>query len=151
MTRRRDLGFTLLEAIVALVLLTTAGLALFSWINNGFDSLQRIERANAIAAAEINALEFMRNINPASRPEGNVRLGELNLTWRAQPITEQRSNRGDTGDPGIFTVALYETELVLDAPPAFEKHRLVLRQMGFTRMAPLEEGAQAAPSAPVRR
>ncbi|MFN7475909.1 MAG: prepilin-type N-terminal cleavage/methylation domain-containing protein [Burkholderiales bacterium] len=42
--RRGDFGFTLLEAIVALVLLTTAGLALFSWINNGFDSLQRIER-----------------------------------------------------------------------------------------------------------
>ncbi len=151
MKRRRDLGFTLLEAIVALVLLTTAGLALFSWINNGFDSLQRIERANAIAAAEVNALEFMRNINPASRPDGNIRLGEVNLTWRAKPITEERTNRGDTGDPGIFKVSLYETELVLDAPPTFEQHRLVLRQMGFTRMTPIEEGAQAVPPAPVRR
>ncbi|MFN7219187.1 MAG: prepilin-type N-terminal cleavage/methylation domain-containing protein [Burkholderiales bacterium] len=149
--RRGDFGFTLLEAIVALVLLTTAGLALFSWINNGFDSLQRIERSNAIAAAEINALEFMRNINPAARPEGNVRLGEVTLSWRAQPVTEPRTNRGDTGDPGIFTVTLYDTEVLLDSPPAFEQHRLSLRQMGFTRMAPLEEGVQPAPPAPVRR
>lgn len=152
--RRAIRGFTLLEAIVALVLLTTAGLALFSWINNGFDSLQRIERANAISTAEINALEFMRNVNPAARPEGNVRLGDVALTWRALPISEPRSNRGDTGDPGVFIVTLYETEITLDSPPAFEKHRLSVRQMGFTRMTSVEEGVQAtqaAPPGPVRR
>ncbi|MCA3034435.1 MAG: type II secretion system protein, partial [Rhodocyclaceae bacterium] len=51
-------GFTLLEAIVALVLLSTAGLVLFSWINASFDGLARIEQSNARAAAELNAMEF---------------------------------------------------------------------------------------------
>jgi general secretion pathway protein I len=144
---QRQRGFTLLEAIVALVLLTTAGLALFSWINAGFDSLQRIERANRLAAAEINALEFMRNINVMDKPEGRASLGNVEMRWRATQVTAPRPNVGDTREASVFVVALYDTQIVLDAPPQIENHVFVVRQMGFSRGADPNDGvANSTPS-----
>ncbi|MCA3019559.1 MAG: type II secretion system protein [Rhodocyclaceae bacterium] len=133
-------GFTLLEAIVALVLLSTAGLVLFSWINASFDGLARIEQSNARAAAELNAMEFMKTVNPMQQPEGQTQLGEVQLKWRAKPITELVPNRTDNRDPGPFTVALYETEVSLDGRPNMQPYTITLRQMGYLRsMADLEE------------
>ncbi|MFM7460600.1 MAG: type II secretion system protein J [Burkholderiales bacterium] len=137
-------GFTLLEAIVALVLLSTAGLVLFSWINASFDGLARIEQSNARAAAELNAMEFMKTVNPMQQPEGQTQLGDVQVKWRAKPITELVANRTDNRDPGPFTVALYETEVSLDGRPNMQPYTIKLRQMGYVRsMADLEDSPNA--------
>ncbi len=130
---KRASGFTLLEAIVALVILTTAGLALFSWINASFDSLQRIEFNNARAAAEINALEYLRNINPMERPEGEAVLGDVAMQWRARAVSDLKPNMTDAQTPGPFMVALYETEVSLEALPRLPRYTFTLRQMGYQR------------------
>ena len=135
-------GFTLLEAIVALVLLSTAGLVLFSWINASFDGLARIEQSNARATAELNAMEFMKTVNPMQQPEGQIQLGEVQVKWRAKPITDLVPNRTDSREPGPFTVALYETEVSLDGRPNMQPYTIKLRQMGYVRsMADLEDEA----------
>jgi general secretion pathway protein I len=148
-------GFTLLEAVVALVLLSTAGLVLFSWINASFDGLQRIEQSNARAAAELNAMEFMKTVNPMQQPEGQIQLGEVQVKWRARPITELVANRNDSREPGPFTVALYETEVSIDGRPNMQPYTITLRQMGYLRsMAELEESSPlsaGSPQAPGKR
>ena len=128
-------GFTLLEAIVALVILTTAGLALFTWINASFDSLHRIEFNNNRAAAEINALEFLRTINPMERPEGETVLGAVTVRWRARLVGDIRPNLTDGQTAGPFMVGLYETEVELAAPPQLPRYTLKVRQMGYQRLA----------------
>ncbi|MBC7622412.1 MAG: type II secretion system protein [Aeromicrobium sp.] len=148
-------GFTLLEAIVALVLLSTAGLVLFSWINASFDGLNRIEQSNARAAAELNAMEFMKTVNPMQQPAGQIQLGEVQVKWRAKPLTDLVANRNDSREPGPFTVALYETEVSLDGRPSMEPYTIKLRQMGYLRsMADLEESSPTSagsPQAPGKR
>lgn len=141
-------GFTLLEAIVALVLLTTAGLALFSWMNASFDGLNRIEQSNARAAAELNALEFMKTVNPMERPDGQIKLGQVDLKWRARQLSPPVQNRTDARDPGPFSVAMYEVELTLEDRPKIEPYRIVLRQMGYRRLYPVgdESGGGITPS-----
>ncbi len=126
-------GFTLLEAIVAVVLLSTAGLVLFSWINASFDSLNRIEVSNARAAAELNAMEFMKTVNPMEQPTGRVKLGEIEMNWRATPVGEPVQNRTDTREPGPFMVAMYQIEVSLDGRPRLEPYAIQLRQMGYRR------------------
>jgi general secretion pathway protein I len=146
--RGRQRGFTLLEAIVALVLLTTAGLTLFSWINASFESLDRIEQSNVRAAAERNALEYLRTINPMARPEGRIVLGTTQMTWRAKQLAPATSNMLDTLAPGPFSVAMYEVEVGLDSPPLLVGHRFVVRQMGFSRLSFSDEEATPPPARP---
>lgn len=147
---RYSRGFTLLEAIVALVLLTTAGLALFSWMNASFDGLNRIEQSNARAAAELNALEFMKTVNPMERPDGQIKLGQVDLKWRARQLVQPVQNRADTREPGPFSVVMYEVELTLEDRPKIEPYTIVLRQMGYRRLYPVgdESGGGISPSPP---
>ncbi len=128
-------GFTLLEAIVALVILTSAGLALFSWINASFDALNRIEYNNAKAAAEINAMEYLKTVNPMERPAGEVVLGDVSVRWSARPISDVAPNMTDGQTAGPFIVALYETEVSLAAEPRLPRYSFVVRQMGYQRSA----------------
>jgi general secretion pathway protein I len=130
-------GFTLLEAIVALVILTTAGLALFSWINASFDSLNRIEVNNTQAAAEINALEYLKTVNPMLRPDGETKLGEITMRWRARAVSDVRPNLTDAQTLGQFVVALYDTEVEL--VPSQPSYRFKVRQMGYQRNGTDEE------------
>ncbi|NJR71862.1 MAG: type II secretion system protein [Gammaproteobacteria bacterium] len=134
LVNNRVSGFTLLEAIVALVLLTTAGLALFSWINASFDALNRIETNNARAAAEINALEYLKTVNPYDRPEGEEKLGEVTMRWRARAVTDIKPNITDALTPGSFVVALYDVEVTLESPPTLARYRFNVRQMGYKRV-----------------
>jgi general secretion pathway protein I len=130
---KRPYGFSLLEALVALVLLTTAGFALFSWINSSFDALNRIETSNARAAAEINALEYLKTVNPMQRPEGEMLLGDVAMHWRARALEPPRANMTDAQTPGIFMVALYEVEVTLESLPALPRYSFTVRQMGYFR------------------
>ncbi len=126
-------GFTLLEAIVALVILTTAGFALFSWINASFDALNRIETNNARAAAEINALEYLKTVNPYDRPEGEEVLGDVAMRWRARAVTDIKPNITDAQTPGVFVVALYDVEVTLESQPKLPRYTFKVRQMGYNR------------------
>jgi len=137
----RVLGFTLLEAIVALVILTTAGLALFSWINASFDALNRIETNNVRASAEINALEYLKTVNPYDRPEGEEILGNVAMRWRARAVTDIKPNITDAQTPGIFVVALYDVEVMLESQPTLPRYTFNVRQMGYKRVVVDEDEA----------
>ena len=150
-------GFTLLEAIVALTLLATAGMMLFTWISAGFDSIERIEQANAAAAAELNALEYLKGLNIGAQPAGQTRLGEITMRWQARPVagpTPNRVNTTEIGQQGPFTLTLYDTEVILEGP-ALSRRVFTVRQMGWTRATTNDDPFGAGPanpsSAPLRR
>ena len=127
-------GFSLLEAIVAMVLISVAGLALFSWINTSFIGLNRIQESNARAAAETNALQYLQTINPMERPNGTTTLGKLKLEWKARLMGEPSPNILDSGSSGPFTVALYEVEATIEELPDVPVGRFTVRLMGYERL-----------------
>ena len=132
--RRGQAGFSLLEAVVAMVLIATAGLALFAWINSSFVNLSRIQAANARALAEGNALQFIQTVNPMKTPDGNTTLGNLRIEWRSRALTEPRTNLGESEGPGPFTLALYEIEVSVEQLPEVPRDTFLIRQVGFTRV-----------------
>jgi general secretion pathway protein I len=103
------LGFSLLEAMVAMVLLATAGMALFSWINASVISLRRVEDANARSEAKVNAIEFMQTVNPMLRPEGQMDLGDYRIAWKTSAITNVMDGSAYPRGQSLYELALYQT------------------------------------------
>lgn len=125
-------GFSLLEAVVALVILASAGWALFSWVNASVVSLRRVEDANAQSAATINAVEYMQTVNPMLRPQGEVDLGGYRIAWVAATVTAVLPGTDFQRGRSNYDLALYDTTVRAyrtdAAQPWFE---FKLRQVGF--------------------
>jgi general secretion pathway protein I len=83
---RQTTGFGLLEAIVALVILGSTGLTLFSWINNNLEAATRLKAIEQRAHDRLEAQAWLATLNPANQPEGGVLLGQLQLTWRSELV-----------------------------------------------------------------
>lgn len=110
---RSQAGFSLLEAIVALAIVASAGMALFAALNSALDMVGRAERAAAQDSALNNALAWMETVNPMLEPEGRVELGEFELAWSAEPIEPARNAVTWLMAPGLYQVGLYRVELSL--------------------------------------
>lgn len=135
LSRSRSRGFSLLEALVALVILASAGWALFDWINASVVALGRVEEANARSAASTNAVEFMQSVNPMLRPEGEMDLGDYRVQWRASAITTPIDGSDYPRGRSAFQLALYDTVVRAyrrtDDKPWFEVR---LKQVGYKRV-----------------
>ena len=83
-------GFTLLEVIVALVILSTSGLALFSWINQNLSTATRLRESQARSQLQLEGVSWLATINPATEPEGEREMAGLRLTWRTALVEPMR-------------------------------------------------------------
>lgn len=132
---RQARGFSLLEAVVALVILASAGWALFSWVNASIVSLRRVEDANARSAATSNAVEYMQTVNPMLSPQGRVNLGSYRIAWTAAAVTTPLPGTDFQRGRSNYDLALYDTTVRAfrgdDAGPWFEFR---LRQVGFKQV-----------------
>lgn len=84
-------GFTLLEVIVALVILSTSGLMLFGWINQNLATAVRLREAQARAQLQLEGVSWLATVNPSAEPEGVREMAGLRLTWRAELIEPERA------------------------------------------------------------
>lgn len=134
---RRQRGFTLLEAIVALVLIGGMGMALFGWINNTLLSLHRIQDANAVATAKLNVLEYMQTVNPMLRADGEADLGACKLRWKAKAVTALQDNAGYPRGIGLYQVALYATEVTVERADGSAWFEFALKQVGYKKVREL--------------
>lgn len=131
---RIQAGFTLIEAIVALVLMATTGMALFSWINSNIMTLSRVQASNAEDAATANALEYMRTVNPTLAPEGKATLGAYRMAWKTEPLTDLRDGSSYPFGVSLYQVGMYQTRVevqALDGTPWFS---FKLQQVGYKKV-----------------
>lgn len=95
-------GFSLLEVIVALLLLSSTGVALFAWINQSLASTgrlqQRLEDVRVLQQSEA----LMSDVNPAIAAEGELQDFGLRHHWIAEPTGPELPARafGDLNEPG---------------------------------------------------
>lgn len=141
MQTRKQLGFTLIEATVALVLIATAGMALFSWINSNIIALNRVQEINAENAATLNALEYMHNINPMTSPEGQANLGSCRLFWKAEAATELRGGAGYPYGSSLYQLGTYQTRITVQKPDGQFWFAFTLQQAGYKKVRELSLGS----------
>lgn len=126
-------GFTLLEAIVALVVFSMGALALYGWLSTNMITLQRVRDRQQVEAAMHSALDLIRRGNPMEAPAGTRDLNGLQVYWNSTLLEPARPNVDQAGTPAIFSVGLYETEVRVsrDGHLLGEFH---LRQVGWKQV-----------------
>lgn len=108
---RRQHGFTLLEAIVALALIGTIGMTVFSWINTSILSLGRIQQSNARNDATSNVIDYMQTVNPMLTPVGDAEFGAYRIHWESKIFGPVADNMAYPSGIGLYQVALYQVEI----------------------------------------
>lgn len=106
--KQRIGGFSLIEAIVAMVLLATLGGALFIWINTNLQSVTRIRDANQQQEIQANVLAYLNTVNPMETPEGNFENEDYILAWNSTPITPKQAGISYMYGQSLFDLMLYE-------------------------------------------
>jgi len=104
-------GFTLLEAIVALVVFTIGAMALYGWLSTNIISLNRIRERQQVEAAVLSAIDMIRRTNPMQIPTAQREAGNLRVVWTSVPVEPVRPNAHRDGSPGIFMVGLYDAQV----------------------------------------
>jgi prepilin-type N-terminal cleavage/methylation domain-containing protein len=127
-------GFTLLEVIVALVILTAALLAFYEFLSTAIRAAERVWQAAEAYDRERNGLALAASLNPMATPTGELDLGTYRVRWRAERIgPSQQSTEYPSGGPGRFTVALYR--IVIDFPGSANFAPLEVTKLGYHRDA----------------
>lgn len=124
---QRVRGFSLLEAVVALAILASAGLAMFAALTQSVQMVGRAERAREVDLALRNALAWVERINPMESPEGEQELGAYRLRWQAQPVEPPRDGATGYLQPGLYQVGLYRMQLGLWRDGVLERDVLLTR------------------------
>jgi general secretion pathway protein I len=131
MARHGEEGFSLLEAIVALALLSAALLPLYLLISAAAQSAGRLDRSNRQGEIELNALEVMYAVNPMERPDGRVDLGPYAVRWSARLALEPVDGSDYPAGRGRYRIGLYDSVVEAVEPGGRVLLRFPLRMVGF--------------------
>jgi general secretion pathway protein I len=107
---RQQQGFSLLEAIVALVILAGACMALFAWINTSLNQLQRAELYVEATPAINSTAQYLKTVDLAQRPSGTLTSGTISVDWSAHAIELDVTRNSDYANSN-FLISLYDVEL----------------------------------------
>ncbi len=104
-------GFTLLEAIVALVILSTALAALFGLINTDLNSLRRAEAVVTSQNVVKEAVERLKLMPLSDGATGEMEVGSEAIFWSAQLVEPVTKGSGIRGGLGAYDHSLYELRI----------------------------------------
>ncbi len=144
--RRRSLrsqrGFSLLEAIVALVVFSGVGVSLYALLNTNMIQMHRAKDAAHQESAVYRAFDYLHAINPRMQPQGQADIGGGYLVkWDAELMEPARQSQGTQGGKGLYEVGLYEVDLDLmrtDESVERQVGRYRLRLVGYEKVRTLD-------------
>ena len=120
-------GFTLLEAIVALILIASTGMALLNWINTNLMTLHHVQQVQQRHEAMRNALAFMDTVNPLEKPQGEETVGIYTFRWETEAVEPPKDGKG------LYQIGLYDTDIKVRLDDELLA-RFTLRQVGFKQV-----------------
>lgn len=140
MTRGRHTqsGFSLLEAIVAMVVMSTAMLALYGWLSGSILGLSRAHDSARLLEDKRAAVALIETVNPMLEPRGQMEISGLQVRWSTTDVASRRSGRSRAGMPTLFDLGLYDmnVEVLRDGKPA---GTFTLRRAGWEAVRALGE------------
>lgn len=126
-------GFTLLEAIVALVVFTLGAFALSGWLSTNVIALGRIKAQQEQEQVLASALDLVRRSNPMQQEAGLREVGDLVVRWEATLVEPARAAVSQSGSPGLYAVGLYVMDVRVSRGGS-EIHRFSVRQPGWRQV-----------------
>lgn len=133
----------MMEALVAIALLSIAMLPLFQLQRTLSSATFRIENALDRASVRESALAYVSSLNLSERPEGEMELGDWEMSWRSEILAQDPSPSGFGGFSN-FALALYRVDVRLVSDGA--EFTFTVDQVGWTLVRdPLAEFGFEAP------
>jgi len=108
--RARQGGFTLLEAIVALVILSGATMAFYSLFNTNLITLGRVRDVSRELPLVEQATQYLGAMNLTREQSGEFEVGGADVTWSATLVEPYRQSQSGRGFLGNFQIGLYSVE-----------------------------------------
>lgn len=104
-------GFTLLEAMVALVIFSLAAIGIYGWINANLISLNRLADLAANEQVLNSAVERLKLVDMSKETEGAFNVDEYNVQWRADLVEPWHNGITAAGAVTIYDFALFSVKL----------------------------------------
>lgn len=140
-------GFTLIETLVALVILSSVLLAFYGLLSAALTSADRMNAAAIAYDRRANALELATAVNPMASPLGTFSLGTYRISWTSRLLGDLRRSGTYPAGSGSFTVGLYRVTLRFPDDPSTAP--ISVTRLGYRRdnvPGGLFDRAQPAPS-----
>lgn len=120
-------GFTLLETIVALVIFTSSGMALYGLMNTNLTSLTRIKEVSRQVPVVKNSIEYLSARNLQQEQDGEFEMNGFDVQWQARLLEPLRDVQNTTGYKGYHQVGLYKVDFqIRDADKTIGAYQLRL-------------------------
>ncbi len=123
-------GFSLLEAIVALTLISTIGLAIFAWVNGMLITVEKIENNGNRLAIMRNTAEYLSHINIMKQPSGETTMGPYQLRWRSELAAPVKNGLNRNSGFNEFKIGLYDVNVSV-VSDGNKEAQFTLRLTGF--------------------
>ena len=135
MTRRSRSGFSLIEALVALLIAALVLGAIFELQIQMVRGQQRATDALDQVRAQENAIALVRTLNPMADPSGQIELqgGDV-VRWEATPKTPPRRNAGFPSGDGSFEVQLFTLSVDVQRATGRSPRPMVFDRVGWRRI-----------------
>ena len=124
-------GFTLIETLVALVILAASLLAFYEFLASALHGATAAERAAVAYDRRQSALALASALNPMEAPEGDLDLSVYRIHWHAERLGAARQSTGFPSGQGRFAIALYR--IVLDFPGDPSVPAIAVTKLGYHR------------------
>lgn len=100
-------GFTLLEAMVAISILATTSLAIYSWYSTSLLTLERTENVAEQAMLRGDLQAFLATVNLQQEGRQEFRINAYTVVLDASLLEPVQDSRTITSAPGLYEVGLY--------------------------------------------
>lgn len=111
---RPQRGFSLLEAMVATVILALAGIACLEWLQQMQSGARRTEVARQTAWLQMRALALVDTLDLGSNPEGERKEGRVHLRWKATLAAAPQAMRVHQEAVTPWEMRLYDVLVQVD-------------------------------------
>jgi general secretion pathway protein I len=105
-------GFTLLEAIVALVIFSMAAIGIYGWINTNLITLNRLAEVAVTEQVLNSSVERLKLVDMSKETSGRFEVNGYWVDWKAEPIEPWKNGVTAGGAIGLYDLALLNVSLV---------------------------------------
>jgi prepilin-type N-terminal cleavage/methylation domain-containing protein len=107
-------GFTLLEAIVALAVMSLALIPMVAFVSQSVNELQRAGESNERSFVMQSALALMEPINPMAEAAGTLPLDRnITMAWESQPLVEPNPGINIGSGLPAYRLGFYKVHVTL--------------------------------------